>query len=272
MSKRKIFVRILCLAAAAAMMLSVTGCQLAKEEQKEAQSDLMIGALVWAEDSEAPEAPADDSISLKRVETEDGTEIQVSDPDMLGAYVLAEKEDGEVKCIAFQADDRFVSAPGTANVGGTNEIEATLYFDPYKEWCVFLYGVYERSDGSLYAKRSSIGYVIGHGDGEGAGGGNTLEETTGDWGVRVTFHYEPFKAYDKMAVMQFDEEDMCISRTEFAPEDDVQLKKAPGCAYAVCQYIKGSQSDYKIVEDDTVFRVVINPATGIGEKKNIELK
>ena len=84
-------------------------------------------------------------------------------------------------------------------------------------------------------------------------------------------HYEPFKAYDKMIVKQFDKNDNCISRTAFAPEDDVKLKKAQGYAYAVCEYMKGGKSDYKLVEDDTVFRVVMNPDNGIGEKRDIVL-
>ncbi len=256
--------------AAAVMTLALTGCQLAKEDQARAQSDRLIGALVWAADrDDSQNAPEESSISFERAAAEDGerTEIKCSEPDMLGAYVVAERKDGEVQSIDFQADDRFVSAPGLANIGGANEIEATLYFDPAREFYVFVYSVYERADGSLYARRDDACCAFGK-----AGGGNTVEGKTGDWAVRIQFYYEPFEACDKMALLQFDENDSCISRTEFAPEDDVQLKKAQGCAYAVCQYIKGRQSSYKLVEDDTALQVVFNSATGIGEMKRVKLE
>lgn len=269
--KRNLWTAALCfivIAAMTVMTLGLTGCQLAEKEQGKAQSDLLIGALVWATDSDNPNVPEDDSISLERVQVETGrgTDIKVSNPDMMGAYVLPERENGEVQGIDFLADDRFVSAPGNAYIGDKNEINATLYFDSSRQLITYVYGVYERADGSLYAKRNSGGLSFAA-----AGGANTIEEKNGDWHVKVTMHYEPFKAYDKMIVKQFDKNDNCISRTVFAPEDDVKLKKAQGYAYAVCEYIKDGKSDYKLVEDDTVFRVVMNPDNGIGEKRDIVL-
>lgn len=267
-SGRGIAAKVLCAALAVTLTAALTGCgRLAKEDQKKAQADLLIGALVWARSGEFEAPPEDESITLKRVETEEGTRIEVSDPDMLGAYMITEREDGEVESLTFQADDRFASAPGHVDVGDENEIEATLYFDPDADWCVFLYGVYERADGSLYAQRNSAGFSLGS-----EGGSNSVEETSGDWTARITFHYEPFEASDKMIVSQFDEEGRCLSQTSFAPEEDVELKKAQGYAYAVCQYIKGSQSKFRLAEDDTVSRVIVNPRTGIGEQRNIKLK
>lgn len=265
--KRNLWTAILCFVVIAAMAVGLASCQLAEKERGKAQTDLLIGALVWVSDSDNPDVPEDDSISLERVKTGSGTDIKVSNSDMMGAYVLAEREDGEVKSVSFLADDRFVSAPGTAHLGDKNEINATLYFDSSRQLITYVYGVYERANGSLYARGNGAGLFC-----EERGGANTIEERTGDWGVKVTMHYEPFMAYDKMIVKQFDENDSCISRTVFAPEDDVKLKKAQGYAYAVCEYIKDGKSDYKLVEDDTVFRVVMNPDNGIGEKRNIVLE
>ena len=85
-SRRGIAAKVLCAALAVTLAAALTGCgRLAKEDQKEAQADLLIGALVWARNGEFEAPPEDESVTLKRVETEDGTRIEVSDPDMLGA-------------------------------------------------------------------------------------------------------------------------------------------------------------------------------------------
>lgn len=271
--KRKLMLQAACLLLAAAMCLALAGCgPLAKENQKKLQPARMIGAAVWAADqglAGSIDPPEADDISLKWVKDEtSGKKLQFSDPDMMAVYVAAEWEDGELVSAAMGADDRFESAPWQASCGSGSgyDCEAALYFDPKTDFTAFLYKIYERSDGSLYVKRDGAGYQF-----NAAGGGNTVEEEKNGWRVKVTINYEPFEACGKMVVKQFDESDVCIRRTEFAPEDEVKLIKAPGCAYAVCQYIKGRQSEYRLVEDDAVFRVVINPDTGIGERRDIKL-
>lgn len=271
--KRKRMLQAAWLLLAAAMCLALAGCgPLAKENQKKLQPDRMIGAAVWATDQDlidSADPPEADDISLKWVKDEtSGKKLQFSDPDMMAVYVAAEWEDGELVSAAMGADERFDQAPWHVSCGSGSgyDCEAALYFDPKTDFTAFLYKIYERSDGSLYLKRESSGMSFGE-----AGGANFIEEEKSGWRVKVTMNYEPFKACDKMIVKQFDEKDSCIRRTEFAPEDEVKLIKAPGCAYAVCQYIKGRQSEYRLVEDDAVFRVVINPDTGIGERRDIKL-
>ncbi len=265
-----------CLALAAAICLGLAGCgSLAKADQGSMRSDYFIGAAVWATDedlmtSDTDDLPEEGDISLKWVKKKDGVKkIQISDSNMMAVYVAAEWEEDELVSAAMGADDRFEQAPWHVQTGSDSgyDCEATLYFDSKTEWTVYLYKIYERPDGSLYVKRESAGMSFGE-----AGGGNFIEEEKDGWRVKVTLNYKPFAGWDKMVVKQFDENDNCIRRTAFAPEEDVKLSKAPGFAYAVCQYIKGRQSEYRLVEDDTVFRVVINPATGIGEKKDIKLK
>jgi len=262
---KRIFAVILCLALAAAVSLALSGCgKLAKEDKEKVQSDRLTGVLIWASQGSEPERPEEDDISLKWVEKDGEADLQVNHPDMLAVYVKAMRKDGEVTSLLFAGDERFADIRGEG--GNQNKLNAALYFDPSAELTVFPYGIYERQDGSLYASPNA-GLAFGE-----AGGAWDINDENEDWNVGFEIDFKPFKAYEKMVVSQFDENGSCLASVSFAPEEDVKLEKAPGYAYAVCRYIRGKKSDYLLAEKDTVRRVIINPATGIGETKDIKLK
>lgn len=249
------------------------GSTLANPEQSSDSGDRMIGALAWVgidEDDESrfAEPPEPETIQVEYVGEGADREVKVNRDDMLGAYVLLEWVDGELDAISSYTDPRFIEAPMNSIVGGMNEIDTTMYVDGLEDVSFFLYKVCETPTGELYVKDRTTGYGFGE-----AGGANWLEETNDDGsGVRIKFNYENYKACDSMVVKQFDANDQCIASTSFVPDEEVSLEKADGMAYAICEYHRGDEVERKVVVDDVVERIVVDPKTRIGARDDIKME
>lgn len=253
------------------LTLLLTSCgesTLADPKQSSDCGDRMIGGLVWLSDDEFADPPENDDIKLEYTVEDEERKVKVNRSDILGAYVIENWENGELQSISSYIDPRFIEGPMNVIVDSSAEIETTLYVDAAKDITAFVYHVYETPTGELYAKRESAGFGFGRN-----GGANWIEEKNEDGeSVKVSFKYEPYVAYEKMIVKQFDLEDNCIAIESFSPEQDVSLSKHENMHYAICEYHKGKQIDRKVIENDTVERIVMNQETHIGEKRDIQMQ
>ena len=248
------------------IVMAITGSMMTGCSPEAMNQDKLVGALLWIgeADEEMPEAEA---IQLEYVE-EDGilVDIKVNDPQLLYVGLLETYKDGEHWCSTGCTDPRLVETTVKGSVS-----EAVVYADAGKELHAAMYKIFEREDGQLYAyvEEDAGTFWVGR---SGEGFCINGEEFPNRTVEECLFTLELFEDYDKMVVKQFDENDTLIQADAFQPTEDVSLEKAEAAAYTICEYHHGKNITRKVVEDNTVERIVLNPKTHIGEPKHIKMK
>lgn len=208
-----------------------------------------IGGLIWIGEAHE-EAPDAESFTLEYVDCEDGTiEIYCDNPDLMPAALIKEFRDGEVFSVQSYADPRLGDV-SCKSAGEDGEINVTITFDKTKELHTFIYKIYEKNDGSLYAKAekdaeydSVQNLIISN---------LSFEDRKRNLGC-MTVSYEGYTPYDEIVVKFFDENDTVMDRFSFIPEAvDGSASKPANAAYAICESHCGDTVERKIVEDDLI--------------------
>lgn len=243
--------------ALAVVLIAIAAFYLAAENTRHT----VIGSLFWIGEGHE-QAPAPASFTLEYVDGEDGLmEIYCDNPELMTVALIKEFRDGEHYSTQSYVDPRL--GGGFCELAGEDsEIDVTLSYEKGKDLHFYEYIIYEKKDGTLYAKK---------------GEDRSQVVLTDDLKFPITFDdrkrnlgcievdFDEFVPWDEIVVKFFDENDTEMDQISFIPEAvDGAVGKPANTAYAVCEYHRGKEVQRKIVENDMIEYIGFNKKLHIG--------